>query len=465
LGILDKIKHIFSRSDSIIRQDVTGSYVTPLGTSSTTVKTFDYVPDLIRLKSYYKNVKQHIEAISNQNSICKFLVYDLPKLATKDFFRFENEQGSEILKNKLEILDDLGLRETLQDALTAERKYGWSIIVLYENNIRLDSLSEKLNGSEITGMEAFSPYYVEVKEFDQNGDPLIYEITVENIGQLQNTKTFQVHADRVIHIRTRKKDRSYEGLSILEPIWDEIIYLVWCQHNMSSYAARLGSGFKHIKIADVVNASDFQAKASRFRGISSEKFIVTDEKTAIDEKGSGTTHAVNWTAIFDVLLDEIAAGSGVAKDLLKGVASGRVTGSETNERGIYGTLNEIQEDLVPIIKQIMVKVFPEFKQRYNIKWNLSFRMTEKDRAEVELIKAQTELIKAQALAALQPQQPLIPEKIEFVKKQDINNSRNDFASWIRTILAEEDLADEIQIIMDRKEMEYRILKYLMNKYV
>ncbi|MBD3204483.1 hypothetical protein GF327_09405 [Candidatus Woesearchaeota archaeon] len=54
---------------------------------------------------------------------------------------------------------------------------------------------------------------------------------------------------------------------------------------------------------------------------------------------------------------------------------------------------------------------------------------------------------------------------KWVFDHHVNEQRNDFSTWIRDILKEEDLAEEIRYIRDMKEMQVLIYKYIVNKYL
>jgi len=54
---------------------------------------------------------------------------------------------------------------------------------------------------------------------------------------------------------------------------------------------------------------------------------------------------------------------------------------------------------------------------------------------------------------------------DWVFNHHVNDTRNDFSSWIKDVLDEEVLAKEIKDIRNIKEMENKILKYLVNTYL
>ncbi|MBN2368326.1 hypothetical protein JXC34_04865 [Candidatus Woesearchaeota archaeon] len=53
----------------------------------------------------------------------------------------------------------------------------------------------------------------------------------------------------------------------------------------------------------------------------------------------------------------------------------------------------------------------------------------------------------------------------WVFSHHVNESRNDFSSWVQSVLNEEELAEEIKNLKNMKDMEMRIFKHLVNRYL
>ena len=54
---------------------------------------------------------------------------------------------------------------------------------------------------------------------------------------------------------------------------------------------------------------------------------------------------------------------------------------------------------------------------------------------------------------------------DWVFSHHVNDTRNDFSNWVKDILKESELAQEIKVIRNMKDMEIKILKHLVNKYL
>jgi hypothetical protein len=54
---------------------------------------------------------------------------------------------------------------------------------------------------------------------------------------------------------------------------------------------------------------------------------------------------------------------------------------------------------------------------------------------------------------------------DWVFNHHVNDARNDFSNWIKDILGEHELAEEIKMMKNMRMMEAKILKHLVNKYL
>mgnify|MGYP003995348883 FL=1 len=54
---------------------------------------------------------------------------------------------------------------------------------------------------------------------------------------------------------------------------------------------------------------------------------------------------------------------------------------------------------------------------------------------------------------------------DWVFNHHVNDSRNDFATWCEHVLNEEDLANELVIARNPRDLEVIILRHIVNKYL
>jgi hypothetical protein len=54
---------------------------------------------------------------------------------------------------------------------------------------------------------------------------------------------------------------------------------------------------------------------------------------------------------------------------------------------------------------------------------------------------------------------------DWVFNHHVNDTRNDFSTWVKDILKEDELAEEIRQLRNMRDVELRILKHLVIKYL
>ncbi len=54
---------------------------------------------------------------------------------------------------------------------------------------------------------------------------------------------------------------------------------------------------------------------------------------------------------------------------------------------------------------------------------------------------------------------------DWVFDHHVNGSRNDFADWVKNVLKEPELAKDLKLTKNIKEMELTIFRYITNKYL
>jgi len=107
-----------------------------------------------------------------------------------------------------------------------ERAYGWSTVVIGYQDKGVTLKDPVFMPEKIVSLEAYSPpMMVDEPKIDKNknsprfGLPEIYKI------KIAEREEAEVHHTRVIHFATRKIEHGYKGISVLEPVWDDLTVL------------------------------------------------------------------------------------------------------------------------------------------------------------------------------------------------------------------------------------------------
>jgi len=82
----------------------------------------------------------------------------------------------------------------------------------------------------------------EDRNSERFGLPELYKVKVSSGEEVE------VHFSRVIHFATRKLEPGYNGISVLEPVWDDLTVLRNIRLGMGQTMYRYGSGFPVVTV-------------------------------------------------------------------------------------------------------------------------------------------------------------------------------------------------------------------------
>jgi hypothetical protein len=298
-------------------------------------------------------------------------------------------------------LTKLHAKQELTRMAVFERAYGYAILVLgYSDGA--SSLAELLmNPQGLLSIKAYSPTQISNVDLVTDakdtrfGLPKYYNITQtgSTIGNLK------VHYSRVIHFSTRLLTDDWQGVSTLDPIWDDLVTLRNIRWGMGQTIFRYGSGFPDLtftgaELSDIEDYIDSEA----FSNLSARTYFVHSEDQTLEFKGL-EGRALDPINYYLPPMEHISCGSGIPMAILRGAQAGALTGSEVNQQEYYGLISDEQSgyeegirELINIILKINVKKeVSEFK----FNWRGGFELDEEKKANIEEIKARTLQIKGQ----------------------------------------------------------------------
>ena len=278
---------------------------------------------------------------------------------------------------------------------TFERCYGWAILVLgYED--ASETLAEPLtNPVNLQDIKAYAPTQIprvdEVKnrENPRYGLPEHYNIKRSGIASY-----LKVHHSRVIHFANRLINHDYQGLSVLDPVWDDLVTLRNIRWGMGQTMYRYGSGFPDITFTGAEKSDiDTFIASGAFSNLSARTYFVHNENQELDFKGVQGS-AIDPMKYYLPIMENISAGSGVPLAILRGVQAGALTGSEVNQQEYYGLISDEQSgyeqgmrELVNVILRVTEGAEAQVDFKFN--WLGGFELDEEKKARIEQIKAQT----------------------------------------------------------------------------
>lgn len=329
---------------------------------------FNYIPPLLANLIEDVNNPSHLERVSTDDPVAAFITHEVSKGALDDWFFFVDEhdrQINSIVTNRvMKKLKEYDFFSHFMDAADKARTFGWAILAV--------------NGQSLM---SYSPDQVNILDIDERGKPTEYEITIPN------GENFTLKSEKVIHLVSEISfNHTYrmEGVSVIRPIWSDLILLRWTVYTMTEYAARVGGGFIHIK-TDAESAEDLKKIRQVYAGINSRKLAISGAHILGIETAVSQALNAKYKEYVDALYERISAGSGVPKDIIIGVSAGQITGSEVNERGMFRKLEVIQKHFEKYIYEFFDLVDISIGD-LRIRWFKEFKLDEQKKETVENLK-------------------------------------------------------------------------------
>ena len=304
--------------------------------------------------------------IKNKNFWKKTLEYkDLLYMYTRKgiVYRVINKENDLMFKKPVKIDDEFAdsIRHDLDfdSYLKVARKYaevgGFSLIYLDYGDISTD---DSYNIQAPTNKVPEELYVISRgwvwEDIYHNQEQRTYYTLVRANGQ-----TIKVHESRIMRVRLND-----EEISRIEPAYDSCQVMDNVMWGMGQSMFRAGTGFPVLKIKGgsekikVGNVQTTKIKEAKNSGImndfNSETGFIIDSEDELKFEGAAGK-ALDPTSYYDKTFQQVAVDLGLPVDILRGVASGAVTGSETNLREFYSDLKAKQiSQIQPLYNQLFL---------------------------------------------------------------------------------------------------------------
>lgn len=350
-----------------------------------------FIPDMILEEVWERDNMGHVAKVAQQDPIAARIVYMIAEKVFDDWFVLRKANGEEHPQNA-EIQREftrLRAKHYFIMALAGERAFGhtWLHIVKEEQNKKrpidtADSLQKPLR---LAKLDFWTPECATVKVYDKvNGAPETIKVTYLVGVADENTipREDLIPAKDMILWRTRPFDRSHEGRSVLDPIWDYLVYLRYIYHAITWYAMKTGLGWLDIVVRKLTDEMK-TAIEGMMEDISVKRHILRDKRIEDMKWIGASSSAVNFQEYIDGLLDMIAAGTDIPKIVLTGQSQGSIAGGEGIEKALYATINSIQQDVEPYVRETILVMNYDDSDMF-IDWNTRYAHDEKQQAEIEV---------------------------------------------------------------------------------
>jgi len=302
------------------------------------------------------------------------------------------------------VLDELNAKAVFTEMAVYERLFGWAIIAMTIVDYAKDPSKPVKNPKEIRELLPYSSLQFSVQSSDEDKDPessrfglpVFYTLRRGTSGQ-----QIKLHFSRAIHSATRLLDHPYKGMSVLEPVYDDLTVLRNIRWGMGQTMFRYGSGFPDITVKGAKDKDLDKLEATQqFKNLQARTYFLHSDISTLEFKGLAG-RALDPEPYYLPIMENISAGSGVPLAILRGAQAGALTGSEVNEREYFKLISDAQSRYEPAIYQLLDALIEcgqiKFKygthRDYRIVWLGVFEMSEQTKASVELQQAQARNLK------------------------------------------------------------------------
>jgi hypothetical protein len=146
------------------------------------------------------------------------------------------------------VLDELNAKAAFTQGAVYERLFGWAIIALTIVDYGADLGREVKNPREVRELIPYSSLQFNVQSSDEDmeadsprfGLPVLYTLNKTGAGQVK------LHFSRAIHLATRLLNHPYKGMSVLEPVYDDLTVLRNIRWGLGQTLFRYGGGFPDV---------------------------------------------------------------------------------------------------------------------------------------------------------------------------------------------------------------------------
>jgi hypothetical protein len=288
----------------------------------------------------------------------------------------------------------LNAKDVFTQAAVFERAYGWSIIILGYQDKGVTLRDPVLVPEKIVSLEAYAPTMITGVQADKNRQSARFGLPETYKVKIAENEEVEVHFSRVIHFATRLLDHPWKGISVLEPVWDDLMVLRNIRWGMGQTMYRYGSGFPVVTVKGATR-EEIEEYKRQWGPLTAQTSMWADENTTIEFKGLAG-RALDPEPYYAPIMENISAGSGVPMAILRGAQAGTLAGSEVNEREYFKLISDLQSRYEPYIMDLIDRLM-ETKQipdvHYRINWLGGFEINPRDQAAAELDKTRSLTLK------------------------------------------------------------------------
>lgn len=350
-----------------------------------------HVSEIITEKIEKRDEREHQRKMALYSPVATYFNFKLPQNVYDDGWEMVNLNGKTVHPEIMARHIELNSKYWLTQAYIIEMIYGHSWLHVVREKARAGIKPEDLR---ITHLDVYGPENSEVIKYDKKtGMPSEIEVTVpeglDEKGHVKERK-FKVKARDLVLFRTRPypHERSFEGIPYLYANWTTLVSLERTIHSSDFYNGKIGHGMYVAKtVRGMTDQEHLEFEATMEKG-SVSRVVTYDAGQVEDLKFINATGSpVDFPSEIDSRMGLLAAGGGVPEHSITGAPAGAITGSETNVKTLFQTLNQLQTSVEPPMREFDAKLGATGLWLY--RWIRRYAHDEESQAKIELTKTQT----------------------------------------------------------------------------
>jgi len=353
----------------------------------------------------------HREVVASMDPHAYLWVYSIAENVFDDWLDFVDPATDEVLE-EMDVVQDrlkeLRAKEVLTRACAEERKHGWACIYKVYTGNRIRTPAEE-------GLEAFMGDAMAFSDTPMAGhrdvlqlqclptiDLLMASVDSQNKPRLiqyisgvpkdnavgANAINVFFHVSRCFLINPRPKDRSWIGVTALEPIWEVLYTLRQHLDSMTVIAQKSGLGLLKVDHQGDLTSTEADRMNSALQAASKRRYLMVDPN--VWTKFEYITPELAKTGLPEqiaIAYGMLAAGTGLPTTRWIGAQAGNLEGSRTNLKIEYGVISAIQASYEPVIRALVEELFPGQFLSYKVKWRMEYQMDQLEESQVLSQKA------------------------------------------------------------------------------
>jgi len=336
-----------------------------------------------------------VESLADRGKVARYdpqgynIVWGIANAVYDPWFKFiDPDTKEEIMQDVQAELERLDAQKWLKLAYGYERAYGWSwlrVALVSATDYRVDTLQHDTVDVQFM-LDAFNPEDAKVIALDENGIPSLLQLHLPSDTGETKSRYEEEPTKTWILMRTRPYDRSYKGMPATGSSWDYMAYLRLIFNSIANYSQKIGLGAFVIKTRSAMTSELKAAIENMAKDLSSNRYALIDGRfiESLDFVGASAS-SINFGEFINVLMDQVAAGSMIPKDILTGASAGAISGSELNSKEAYGMVSKEQTKQNRYVRELVYRL-GYTETNYLIEWNTRYATDEKEAADVEVAK-------------------------------------------------------------------------------